>query len=229
MSISVKNGSGDWVQCAGRGRAEYGASTVRTGTATITTSSTVGGAVVKNVTFNSPMPDATYEVTLTLGGEGNDSTATVVYNTKTANGFTIRLTTLHSAASGKSVTIGYTAFKLYTDTEYNQVLDNVDYLTTASNGISGYTLPMQRITKNTCKRYTMALYFPHTHFIGDLYLFNTATTGEESTVIYNTVVTKVAGGYEASDITVTATWTNDNIMTFNVNAPAEVSSAWFSA
>ena len=56
-----KNTNGVLTPVAGRGKAEYGASTVRKGTATYT-GATIGSYPIINVTFDTPMPDADYEI-----------------------------------------------------------------------------------------------------------------------------------------------------------------------
>ena len=123
MSISVKNSNGDWVQCAGQGRAEYGASTVRTGTVTIP--ATNGKTLSANctVSFSSPMPDTDYMITF----ESNDNTGGYfpanIWN-KSVNGC---LASFFNGNNGDqpAVSVRYTAFKLYTDTEYNKILESL--------------------------------------------------------------------------------------------------------
>ena len=116
-----KNHNGTLSLISGKGRAEYGASTVRTG------SITVGPVAIDNyeyydVVFSSPMPDTDYIVEL----EGMRVYA--VYNVdgrtdpayKTVNGFRF-----YVMANGKALdehVVKYTAYKLYTDTEYNNIL-----------------------------------------------------------------------------------------------------------
>ena len=102
---------------SGRGKAEYGASTVRKGHTTV--SVTADTPSTHTITFAEPMPDANYIVEITtlshycywtIGG-------------KTANGFNIYI---KSSVTSNEFNVSYTAFKLYTDTEYNELLERTD-------------------------------------------------------------------------------------------------------
>ena len=119
-----KNTNGVLSPIAGRGKAEYGASTVRTGTASIPQSS-AGATNVVSVTFDKPMPDADYLVNFECSTSVID--LRLVSFDKTATGFKIGY--YASAATGSASTAKYTAFKLYTDTEYNGLLNSQRYST----------------------------------------------------------------------------------------------------
>ncbi len=122
--ILTKNSNGEWIQVAGQGKAEYGASTVRKGTITIPETTTVPYENVM-VTFSTPMPDADYIVSLEIPGDSScwhQKSIFVSTLNKTKNGFMLYVGTTDSALYA-GTTVNYTAFKLYTDTEYNSLLD----------------------------------------------------------------------------------------------------------
>ena len=131
MSYNLVNPTtGDLTRVAGRGKAEYGASTVREGTFNnpLLTGNNHGQV---NITFSTPMPDSNYMVDIAV------TNSTYIYNVgyyikdKTVNGFTIvLLRDVEGAVSANSITYSYTAFKLYTDTEVSQALANTEYSTT---------------------------------------------------------------------------------------------------
>lgn len=108
---------------SGRGKAEYGASTVRTGSLSVTGIPKVGTSPAYKeitVTFDSPMPDANYELETSVGYQAFVFTA---ISNKTANGFRAVFTSIYTN-SDIDITFTYTAYKLYTDTEYNAVLES---------------------------------------------------------------------------------------------------------
>lgn len=96
------------------GSVEYGASTERTGKVTVTGPSDGTSTLTFDVTFDKPMPDADYEITLSSGGGfWNRSIDKVVETTKTKNGFRIAVTIVNNFA-GYTYDIYYRAFKLFT-------------------------------------------------------------------------------------------------------------------
>lgn len=119
-------GDGALSLLAGRGRAEYGASTMRSGS--LTTNAIANGQLESyDVVFDTPMPDTDYLVEIeTMRAYALisvDHRTESSSSPKTVNGFRI-----HVVAAGSnldSFTIKWKAFKLYTDTEYNSVLDAV--------------------------------------------------------------------------------------------------------
>ena len=128
---------GSLTMVAGRGKAEYGASTVRTGTVT-TSLLAVGAYATESITFADPMPDDNYLVNLS----SSTGRLTVTATNKTKNGFTIIYLNSSEASSDAGETIKYTAFKLYTDTEYNEVLKSMwrTVATVSSVSASGTSL-----------------------------------------------------------------------------------------
>lgn len=119
MSREVKVGN-EWVRVAGRGTVEYGASTVRSGTATLP----VGENAVQ-VTFDEPMPDANYIVT--YSGLVTSVAANIAVKTK--NGFQI-----HESNSGTTAAIvAWTAFKLFTVEGLSDLESNVTELQEKGN------------------------------------------------------------------------------------------------
>ena len=131
MSISVKNSGGDWVQCAGQGRAEYGASTMRSGSVTTPVIAGNSYATVE-VTFSTSMPDADYIAVLSARN-ANWTKACYTVTTKTASGFVIACSNTTSAEM-PAQTIDYTAFKLYTDTTYNKILESLPVVDSVTDG-----------------------------------------------------------------------------------------------
>lgn len=120
MSVNyIDKSTGDLIRVAGQGKAEYGASTVRKGTFTGTDNGT--GLINITVTFDNPMPDADYLVDITDVSSLENFWVSVAAKTK--NGFSLYL---RKSTGGSSITVNgiYTAFKLYTDTNYNNLLNN---------------------------------------------------------------------------------------------------------
>lgn len=124
-----KNINGVLSPIAGRGKAEYGASAVRTGTINSPYTPAWGGSEIA-VTFDTPMPDADYEVTFALDSFTAAMEVEVKSGSKTANGFTaIFGRFFQTAVPEGTLSVTYTAFKLYTDNEYNGLLNNQRYST----------------------------------------------------------------------------------------------------
>ena len=114
---------------SGHGKAEYGASTVRTGR--VNFAITADTNITQSITFNEPMPDADYLVDIFNISQHSFWTI----SGKTANGFNLHI---RSTATDPTYGVTYTAFKLYTDTEYNEVLKVVNeetYATVTGNGV----------------------------------------------------------------------------------------------
>jgi len=116
-----KNASGVLTPIAGRGRAEYGASTIRTGT--LTTATIAGGDYeMDQITFDQPMPDTDYlvEVTSTGTDGGNSALLNFTISDKTVNGFKLGINNAWNQA--RPIPVKWTAYKLYTDQEYDNFL-----------------------------------------------------------------------------------------------------------
>ena len=121
-----ENKNGVLSPIAGRGRAEYGASTVRTGTSSITAGIQAGAVATVEITFTEPMPDSNYLVDISfiqvknlafsIGKRQKNSFSVIITNTGTVDYF------------GADTMFKYTAFKLYTDTEYNDILTKMPEL-----------------------------------------------------------------------------------------------------
>ena len=147
MSL-YKNNNGVLTQIAGKGRAEYGASTVRIGTIAQNTAINANGVDVYNATFDSPMPDTNYCIDFSFVNESNYS-FTYGVKSKTVNGFSILIGRPSSSnMPANSITINYKAYKLYTDTEYNDILTKMPELLsgrttilTSSDDIDAITEP----------------------------------------------------------------------------------------
>lgn len=132
MSVEIKDANGNWRKAAGNGKAEYGASTVRSGLINVPQVDAEGTADVE-VIFDTPMPDADYQVTIEYPTVGTINLIAWI-KSKTANGFILGVGRPMDKESQTNV-IKYTAFKLYTDTEYNEVLDDVAENTAAITAI----------------------------------------------------------------------------------------------
>ena len=104
---------------AGRGKAEYGASAVRSGVITVNGDGS-SDFITVNVTFSTPMPDKDYLVLINPNTASWEKTQwrTLDY---TANGFRFDVTTVDDSAF-LNAKYNYTAIKLYTDNEYNTLL-----------------------------------------------------------------------------------------------------------
>ena len=128
MSVNKVNSDGSLSRVAGRGKAEYGASTVRKGSVSVT-DIPADGSKAGNVIFDTPMPDADYEVSITVNNWIAQATVSSV--NKTARGFTVYI--YNEYATPQNADITYKAFKLYTDNEYNGLLNNQRYSTDEIN------------------------------------------------------------------------------------------------
>lgn len=155
MSREVKVGN-EWVRVAGRGKAEYGASHYQTGTVVITAKDASYGTY--GVTFSEPMPDTDYIVVLEINGLWGSSwhtkTFNVAYDNKTVNGFMICVGKPNGTVIEAGVTVKWLAFKLYSDKEYDGLLDDVAEMKTYDGSTTG-TLAMstrtgQSISTNKC-------------------------------------------------------------------------------
>ena len=120
MGLYKHNGDGNLQIISGRGKAEYGASTIRTGTVTVSVNA--GKAIVLPITFAEPMPDTDYMVDLEHIHTNPYSMQLTTVNNKTVNGFDLVATNFYSAAL--TYDVNYTAYKLYTDNEYNGLITN---------------------------------------------------------------------------------------------------------
>ena len=112
--------TGNYKYVAGRGRAEYGASTVRTGTYTIDEMAP-GGALWKTFTFSDPMPDGDYMVDFSF-----PATASIYAQAyeKNAENVKVSFRNISTNDTFTNIVVNYTCYKLYTDTEYNAVLES---------------------------------------------------------------------------------------------------------
>lgn len=121
---------------SGRGKAEYGASTMRTGQATLTMLENQGNYANATVTFETPMPDANYEVILSKP-ESTYYRVSINVTSKTVNGFNITASsfTEMQSTAWSSIKVDWCAFKLYTDTEYNNILAAMPSDASASNKV----------------------------------------------------------------------------------------------
>ena len=141
----IKNGK--YVQVAGNpppsGELVTGASTIRKGTAAGTTSY---GYVQGTVTFDSPMPDADYEVTISFSNIAATHHTWMLIDVfeKTATGFkySIRDTAYSdseaSTAQAIACTFNYTAFKLYTVEGVEELEADVATLKSSVSAIGNY-------------------------------------------------------------------------------------------
>ena len=141
MSVLIKDKTtGEWEQVAGNGKAEYGASTVRTGLVTNSVEIPPNGYDPIDVVFSSPMPDSDYLISLEVsGGYWHTSTIYTATYSKTVTGFRIHIGNPGTIDTipASTLNIKYTAFKLYTDTEYDSLLelpDRVEELETVTSG-----------------------------------------------------------------------------------------------
>ncbi len=171
-----QNDSGVLTPIAGRGKAEYGASTVRKGTVSFSVAG--NDNATQQVIFNTPMPDADYLVDYSLP---SDFLSKQIINVeqKTANGFILYDTNVANVPV--SFTVEYTAYKLYTDNEYNKILNGQQYSTdevdTGKTWINGKKIyrrvvncgagPAAGATKTISHNIANIERFTHLEMIGD--------------------------------------------------------------
>ena len=147
-----KNNNGVLIPIAGRGKAEYGASTTRKNTWTNAEVINAGSSVAFSVAFDTPMPDNNYEVDWTCSA----SALHPVIEEKTASGFTGHAYRLISPAVeiGNGI-INFTAFRLYMDLEYNEVLEDTSALMTNTSEMGAVNLFETTLTS---QRYNKVVY-----------------------------------------------------------------------
>lgn len=109
------NDNGTLKLIAGRGKAEYGASTIRKGEIAVPAISSTEHWKDQTITFSTPMPDTDYQVSLTIKGSNTHRVAfQVIESSKTVNGFTVRYTpvlvkdTITVGVDGIATNEGYT-------------------------------------------------------------------------------------------------------------------------
>ena len=136
MSYNLVNPTtGDLTRVAGRGKAEYGASSVRSGIYIPSSPVQAQEDLAFSVTFSEPMPDNDYQVIFGSSSYGDASgTIQCVVRDRSTTGFTgiIRNVGLNevSVASG---TFTWFAFKLYSDVEYSNIVNSMPSDASASN------------------------------------------------------------------------------------------------
>ena len=144
----VNQTDGSLTMVAGRGKAEYGASTVRKNTFNQVVGT--GTFEVISIAFSTPMPDADYVVDFTFDSDSTTTAFSYAVSNKTASGFDITFGNQFSQAQRYKGTV--TAFKLYTDTEYNEVLERARGKVLASvtaNGVKSYQTLINELA-NAC-------------------------------------------------------------------------------
>ena len=127
--------TGDLTRVAGRGCAEYGASAVRSGTYTPASAVQAQEDLNFSITFDTPMPDSDYQVI--FGSSSNSSSSGIiqcVVRSRTPTGFTGVVRNVgNSSVSVVSGTFTWFAFKLYSDVEYNNIVNSIPADASASN------------------------------------------------------------------------------------------------
>lgn len=134
MSVNyIDKSTGDLIRVAGQGKAEYGASTERKGDVVIP-ATTAGNFQSVNVVFAQAMPDNDYAVVIDEGGNTWAHGTTNVTN-KTTTGFTLYFLNV-AGSDAPQMTFKYRAFKLYTDTEYNNLLNNAVLISDVTDAVT---------------------------------------------------------------------------------------------
>lgn len=137
-----KNHSGVLTPIAGRGKAEYGASTLRKGTLTIPVNQATGGIFIE---FDTPLPDNDYIVSWEFDDCADGDAAHLVGpHYKYATGFGL----YYFGGFTKDVIIRWTAFKLYTDNEYNSIKDSVSDNPDYTRNLLVHPLPLNQLGIN---------------------------------------------------------------------------------
>lgn len=121
MSYNLVNPTtGALTRVAGRGKAEYGASTIRQGTLTLSGTVDPGDGIAGTVTFDTPMPDADYIVYLAMASDIN---LQLVVSDQTKNGFKIQSLRPPTASSIINPDIRWKAVQIYSDIEINDLVN----------------------------------------------------------------------------------------------------------
>lgn len=115
------NDNGTLKKIAGKGVAEYGASTIRTFTGSMTVQANNKASALQ-VVFDTPMPDTDYLISYPELDRAYSHLIFDIYN-KTVNGFTLYATNEYNTDLTFNVTVR--AYKLYTDIEYNSILNKI--------------------------------------------------------------------------------------------------------
>lgn len=171
MSVNyIDKSTGDLIRVAGQGKAEYGASTERKGDIVIP-ATTAGNFQSVNVVFAQTMPDNDYAVVIDEGGNTWAHGSTNVTN-KTTTGFTLYFLNV-AGSDAPQMTFKYRAFKLYTDTEYNNLLNNAVLTSDVTDAVTNGD--MNPVTSN-------AVYDTLNASITDLTADETVMTYEDYTV-----------------------------------------------
>ena len=128
MSLKYRDKNGAEVVLAGLtpgGDIEYGAVATRTGTTEVITIQPNSFAL-KTITFSEPMPDNDYLIELEIAQQTRLNTTVYAHydSNKTANGFQIWICNPMNAE--ESVAIKWTAFKLYTVADAEQLMSTVN-------------------------------------------------------------------------------------------------------
>ena len=131
----VDSTTGALTRVAGRGKAEYGASSVRSGTYIPSGPVQAQEDLSFSVTFSEPMPDNDYQVIFGSSSYGDASgTIQCVVRDRSTTGFTGIIRNVGpnevSVASG---TFTWFAFKLYSDVEYSNIVNSMPSDASASN------------------------------------------------------------------------------------------------
>lgn len=149
MSYNLVNPTtGALTRVAGRGKAEYGASAIRTGTINIpSTAAGVQGTVT--ITFSAAMPDTDYVIVIN-NGEGSIASPNEWYTwsitEKSASGFKIRYLNVDNTTTSGVTKLTYTAFKLYSNIEINDLVNSMPSDASASNKlVTESDLPLKKI------------------------------------------------------------------------------------
>ena len=149
MSYNLVNPTtGDLTRVAGRGKAEYGASSVRSGTYIPSSPVQAQEDLSFSVTFSEPMPDNDYQV---IFGSSSNSAASgtiqCVVRSRSTTGFTGVIRNVgQNEVSVASGTFTWFAFKLYSDVEYSNIVNSMPSDASASNKlVTESDLPIKKI------------------------------------------------------------------------------------
>lgn len=136
MSYNLVNPTtGALTRVAGRGKAEYGASSVRSGTYIPSGPVKTQDDLPFSVTFSEPMPDNDYQVIFGSSSYGAASgTIQCVVRSRSTTGFTGIIRNVgQDEVSVASGTFTWFAFKLYSDVEYSNIVNSMPSDASASN------------------------------------------------------------------------------------------------
>lgn len=204
-----QNNAGNLSLISGRGKAEYGASTMRTGTVNMTGNAGTGTWFSATVTFNEPMPDTNYLINLEVTNNAAYCLENIQFSNKTVNGFT--MAAYHpTGTTATSIPVKYTAYKLYSNIEYSNIVESMPSDASTSNQLTTVNTVDTKIeAKTSCKNLTLLGSITTT-------TANTKVSFSQSLSNFNYLVIMVSQGYSSYTNIIPASFITTSTKTFTV-------------